>query len=86
MSIQQTGVLTFKFKGFKEVCGFFHQALTFKYTAAPPLWMFDIIAATSASEQERRFRDAAKEEMNRVDEMEGVDQLVVTPPQNNQLL
>lgn len=43
--------------------------------------MFDIIAATSASEQERRFRDAAKEEMNRVDEMEGVDQLVVTPPQ-----
>lgn len=46
----------------------------------PPLWMFDIIAATSASEQERRFRDAAKEEMNRVDEMEGVDQLVVTPP------
>lgn len=42
--------------------------------------MFDIIAATSASEQERRFRDAAKEEMNRVDEMEGVDQLVVTPP------
>lgn len=41
--------------------------------------MFDIIAATSASEQERRFRDAAKE-MNRVDEMEGVDQLVVTPP------
>lgn len=42
--------------------------------------MFDIIAATSASEQERRFRDAAKEEMNRVGEMEGVDQLVGTPP------
>lgn len=55
-------------------------------TLLPPLWMFGIIAATSASEQERRFRDAAKEEMNRVDEMEGVDQLVVTPPQNNQLL
>lgn len=55
-------------------------------TLLPPLWMFDIIAATSVSEQERRFRDAAKEEMNRVDEMEGVDQLVVTPPQNNQLL
>lgn len=56
-------------------------------TLLPPLWMFDIIAVTSASEQERRFRDAAKEEMNRVDEIEGVDQLVVTPPpQNNHLL
>lgn len=50
----------------------------FKYTAAPPLWMFDIIAATSASEQERRFREA--KDMNRLGEMEAVDQLVVTLP------
>lgn len=31
-------------------------------TLLPPLWMFDIIAATSASEQERRFREGGDEQ------------------------
>lgn len=75
MSIQQTGVLTFKFKGFKEVCGFFHQALTFKYTAAPPVDVWHYCSDISF-----RAGEKIQEEMNRVGEMEGVDQLIVTPP------